>query len=89
MATITHRPAALLVGALGGGPAVAVVRRAWRIVGHEETAKERHTWRRGLLAAALRGAVFALLKAALGRGAGIGKIRPASSPPTTPSCRIR
>ncbi|MFD0274112.1 DUF4235 domain-containing protein [Kitasatospora sp. NPDC127111] len=68
IATITHRPAGLLIGALGGGPVVAVVRRVWRILGRAGTAEKRHTWRRVLLTAALQGAVFALLKAALGRG---------------------
>ncbi|MEU6239394.1 DUF4235 domain-containing protein [Kitasatospora sp. NPDC047058] len=67
IATFTRRPLGLLVGTLGGGPAFAVVRRAWRIIGPEEV-KKPHTWRRVLLAVAFQCAVFALLKATLGRG---------------------
>ncbi|MCG6494316.1 DUF4235 domain-containing protein [Kitasatospora sp. A2-31] len=67
--TLTRRPAGLLVGAMGGGPAVVVARRVWRILGSgdDRPAKKHRTRRRALLAAAFQCAVFAVLKAALSR----------------------
>ncbi|MCU7820281.1 DUF4235 domain-containing protein [Kitasatospora sp. DSM 101779] len=68
---IVYKPVGMVVGALGGVLASAVFKRVWKVAGHEGDAPnatdEDRTWSEVLLAAALQGAVFALVKAALDR----------------------
>ncbi|MFD3747442.1 DUF4235 domain-containing protein [Nocardia sp. NPDC058633] len=71
-----YRPLGMVVGVLGGVAAGAVFNRVWGVVaGGEEppsaTARD-HTWREVLLAAALQGAVFGLVKAAVDRAGATG-----------------
>ncbi|MFB7950479.1 DUF4235 domain-containing protein [Kitasatospora phosalacinea] len=70
-AAVVYKPVGMAVGALGGVVAGAVFKQLWRRVAHEEDAPdatdEDRGWRQVLLAAALQGAVFALVKAALDR----------------------
>jgi predicted metal-dependent enzyme (double-stranded beta helix superfamily) len=62
----------MALGALSGALAGAVFKQVWKMIRHEEDApdatdKER-TRREVLLAAALQGAIFAAVKAAVDRG---------------------
>ncbi|GLW55462.1 DUF4235 domain-containing protein [Kitasatospora phosalacinea] len=70
-AAVVYRPVGMVVGALGGVVAGAVFKRLWQRVAHEDDAPdatdEDRGWREVLIAAALQGAVFALVKAALDR----------------------
>ncbi|GAA2744348.1 MULTISPECIES: DUF4235 domain-containing protein [Kitasatospora] len=79
MVKILYKPLGLLFGALGGLVAGAVFRRLWALLGHEDDAPRvtdrDRTWREVLLAAALQGAVFALVKAAIDRGGAAGTRR--------------
>lgn len=71
MVKILYKPLGLLVGALGGVAAGAAFKRLWALLGHEEDAPSptdpERTWKEVLTAAALHGAVFALVKAAVDR----------------------
>ncbi|WP_431676184.1 DUF4235 domain-containing protein [Kitasatospora sp. KL5] len=72
---IVYKPVGMMVGALGGVLASALFKRVWRAAGHEgdtpNATDEDRTWREVLLAAALQGAVFALVKAALDRAGAV------------------
>ncbi|MFI8854040.1 DUF4235 domain-containing protein [Streptomyces sp. NPDC053499] len=69
---IAYKPVGMLLGAGGGALAGSVFKRVWRATGHEEEAPgatdREHGWREILLAAALQGAIFAAVKAAVDRG---------------------
>lgn len=60
------------VSVLGGMLAGAIFKRVWKLTAREEEAPSatdaRHGWREVLIAAALQGAIFAVVKAALDRG---------------------
>ncbi|MEU1425148.1 MULTISPECIES: DUF4235 domain-containing protein [unclassified Kitasatospora] len=79
MIKILYKPLGLLFGVLGGLIAGALFRRLWALLGHEEDAPEatdqERTWREVLTAAALQGALFALVKAAVDRGGAVGTRR--------------
>ncbi|GHH81991.1 membrane protein [Kitasatospora indigofera] len=79
MVRILYKPLGLLFGALGGIVAGAVFKRAWALLGHEDDAPratdQDRTWKEVLTAAALQGAVFALVKAAIDRGGAVGTRR--------------
>ncbi|QKW17981.1 DUF4235 domain-containing protein [Kitasatospora sp. NA04385] len=70
-AAVVYKPFGMAVGALGGVVAGAVFKRVWQRVAHEDdppdATDEDRGWRQVLIAAALQGAVFALVKAALDR----------------------
>ncbi|AUG75014.1 Integral membrane protein [Kitasatospora sp. MMS16-BH015] len=72
MIKILYKPLGLLFGALAGVAAGALFRRLWAVLGHEDDAPSptdpEQTWKEVLTAAALHGAVFALVKAAVDRG---------------------
>ncbi|MDK9497173.1 DUF4235 domain-containing protein [Streptomyces katrae] len=76
---IAYKPVGLLVGALGGVLAGAAFKQAWKIIGREDDAPdatdEDRTWREVLTAAALQGAVFAVVKAAVDRGGAVATRR--------------
>ncbi|MFI0739376.1 DUF4235 domain-containing protein [Streptomyces sp. NPDC021100] len=69
---IAYKPVGLVLGLAGGMLAGAAFRRTWKLLGHDDDAPdatdEDRTWREILLAAALQGAVFAVVKAAVDRG---------------------
>ncbi|MFJ1755496.1 DUF4235 domain-containing protein [Kitasatospora sp. NPDC088134] len=71
VAAVVYKPVGLAVGALGGVLAGAVFKRVWQRVADEDDTPnptdEDRGWREVLTAAALQGAVFALVKAALDR----------------------
>ncbi|MCP2287538.1 DUF4235 domain-containing protein [Nocardia amikacinitolerans] len=74
--TTLYKPLGMIVGVLGGVAANAVFTRVWRRVSGEEqapsaTARE-YGWREVLVAAALQGAIFGLVKAAVDRAGATG-----------------
>ncbi|WP_371502929.1 DUF4235 domain-containing protein [Kitasatospora sp. NBC_00374] len=79
MVGILYKPLGLVFGAFGGVIAGAVFRRVWALLGHEGDAPHAtdrdRTWKEVLAAAALQGAVFALVKAAIDRGGAVGARR--------------
>jgi hypothetical protein len=69
----------MLVSVLGGVVAGAIFKRIWKVAAREEDAPKatdaQRGWREILLAAALQGAIFAVVKAAVDRGAAEGTRR--------------
>ncbi|MDX3098371.1 DUF4235 domain-containing protein [Streptomyces sp. ME01-24h] len=68
---IVYKPVGMAVGAVSGMVAGAVFKQVWKAVRHEAVAPdatdEDRTWREVLLAAALQGAIFAAVRAAVDR----------------------
>ncbi|THA46190.1 DUF4235 domain-containing protein [Streptomyces sp. A1136] len=66
---IAYKPVGMALGAVSGMLAGAAFKQAWKMIGHDEDAPdatdEDRTWQEILLAAALQGAIFALVKAAV------------------------
>lgn len=66
-----YRPVGMVLGLVSGAVAVAVFTRVWKAVGHGSDAPdaldEDRSWREVLLAAALQGAIFAAVRAAVDR----------------------
>jgi hypothetical protein len=66
----------MLVSVLGGVIAGAIFKRVWKVAAREDDAPKatdaQRGWREVLLAAALQGAIFALVKAVIDRGAAEG-----------------
>lgn len=73
---LVYKVLSLLFGVLGGVIAGAVFKQVWKVVGREEDAPkatdEERTWREVLPAAALQGAIFALVKAVVNRSGAAG-----------------
>lgn len=71
-----YRPLGMLFGALGGFLATAIFGQVWKLVGGDKEAPSAtmrtRTWREVLMAAALQGAIFGLVKAAIDRGGAKG-----------------
>jgi hypothetical protein len=76
MAKALYTPVSLLFSVLGGIAAGAVFKQIWKRVSDEEDApkalESEYGWREVLPAAALQGAVFALVKTAIQRGGAKG-----------------
>ncbi|MCZ7412980.1 MULTISPECIES: DUF4235 domain-containing protein [unclassified Streptomyces] len=76
---MASRVGGLAVTVVGGAVTGAVFRRVWRAVAGEDEAPDardvERSWREVLLAAALHGALLALVKAALQRGGALGARR--------------
>jgi hypothetical protein len=72
MAKVLYTPVSLLFSVLGGIAAGAVFKQIWKRISDEEDApkalESEYGWREVLPAAALQGAVFALVKTAIQRG---------------------
>jgi predicted metal-dependent enzyme (double-stranded beta helix superfamily) len=70
---ILYKPFGMIVSVLGGVIAGAIFKRVWKLAAHEDETPEATDAQRGwgevLIAAALQGAIFALIKAATDRGA--------------------
>ena len=73
---LLYTPLSLLIGVLGGILAGAAFKRVWRLVADEDDAPDAadfdRTWREVLVAAAVQGAVFGLIKAATRRAGARG-----------------
>ncbi|WP_067813346.1 DUF4235 domain-containing protein [Nocardia inohanensis] len=71
-----YKPVGMLVGVLGGVAANIVFTQVWRRVSGEDeapsaTARD-YSWREVLVAAALQGAIFGLVKASIDRAGASG-----------------
>ena len=73
MIKLLYKPVGMLVSVLGGVLAGWIFKRVWKIAAREDDAPQatdaQRGWREVLLAAALQGAIFAAVKAAVDRGA--------------------
>ena len=69
MIKLLYKPVSMLVSVLGGVLAGAIFKRVWKTAAGEDEAPTAtdagRGWREVLLAAALQGAIFALVKAAV------------------------
>ena len=76
MIKLLYKPVGLLVSALGGVLAGAIFKQIWKLAAHEDDAPKatdaRRGWREVLTAAAVQGAVYAVVKAAVDRAAAEG-----------------
>ncbi len=76
MAKALYRPLGVIFGVLGGMLGGAIFKQVWkRVSGEEEAPKARESeygWKEVLPAAAVQGAIFAVVKAAVDRGGAQG-----------------
>lgn len=76
---LLFKPVAIIAGLVSGMIAGAIFKQVWKLAAHEEEAPEamdaRRGWREVLAAAAIQGAIFAVVKAAVDRSAAIGTQR--------------
>jgi hypothetical protein len=79
MIKLMYKPVSVLVSVLGGLLAGTIFKRIWKLTAREDEAPKatdaQRGWREVLLAAALQGAIFAVVKAAVDRGAAVGTRR--------------
>jgi Protein of unknown function (DUF4235) len=72
MDKLLNRAMSTAISVLGGMVAAAIFRRIWRVATREDEAPsatdERRSWPEILIAAALEGAIFAVIRAVLDRG---------------------
>jgi predicted metal-dependent enzyme (double-stranded beta helix superfamily) len=72
---LLYKPFGLVIGALAGLTAGRLFKQAWRLAAHEDDtpdAKDRErTWREVVFAAALEGAIFGAVKAAVDRSGAV------------------
>jgi hypothetical protein len=73
---LLYRPLGMLFGALGGFLATTLFGQVWKLVAGDKEAPSatmrNRAWTEVLLAAALQGAIFGLVKAAIDRGGAKG-----------------
>ncbi len=73
---VAYKPLGMVFGAAGGVVAGALFKRAWRLIDDKQEAPsptdEDRGWREVLLASALHGVIFALVRAAVDRGGAAG-----------------
>lgn len=76
MLKLLYKPVSLAASVMGGVLAGALFRRIWKLAAGEDAApkatEEGRSWTEILAAAALQGAVFAIVRAAVSRGAAEG-----------------
>src|SRR4029077_20356369 len=76
MIKVPQKPTGMLVSVLGGVLAGAIFKQVWKVAFSEDDAPKAtdadRSWRALLLAAALQGAIFGLVRAAIDRGAAEG-----------------
>jgi Protein of unknown function (DUF4235) len=76
MMKILYKPLGMAAGVIGGVLARAIFKRVWRLAAGEDEAPNAinadYGWRQVLTAAALQGAIFAVVRAAVDRGAAEG-----------------
>jgi len=75
-AKMLYKPVGLGLSAAGGVLAGMVFKQVWKRIADEDDApgatQSEYGWREVLLAAALQGAIFAVVKAAIDRGGAVG-----------------
>jgi hypothetical protein len=73
---IAYKPVGLLLGAGAGLVSGLIFKQVWKLVGHDDDAPnatdQDRGWSEVLLAAAIQGAIFAVVKAAVDRGGATG-----------------
>ena len=73
---LLYKPFGIIFGVLGGLIGGAIFKQIWKLVSGEDDApaakESEYTWAEVLPAAALQGAIFALVKAAVDRGGAQG-----------------
>jgi hypothetical protein len=71
-AKVAYKPVGLLTGMVAGAIAGMLFRQLWKRVSDEEEApdplQEEYPWREVVLAAAIQGAIFAVVRAIINRG---------------------
>jgi len=71
-AKVAYRPVGLLLSVASGALAGAVFKQTWKVVGHDDDTPdaldEERSWREILIASAVHGMIFAVVKAAVSRG---------------------
>ena len=76
MIKLFYKPVSVLVSVLGGMLAGAIFKQVWKLAAREDDAPKatdaQRGWREILPAAALQGAIYALVKAVIGRAAAEG-----------------
>jgi hypothetical protein len=76
IAKLAYKPLGMVISVLGGLLATRVFNVVWKAVGHDEEAPSStdasRSWSDVLVAAALQGAIFGLVKAATDRGGATG-----------------
>jgi predicted metal-dependent enzyme (double-stranded beta helix superfamily) len=79
MIKLMYKPFSIIAGVIGGILAGVIFKQIWKLVAHEEDAPESDDVQRGwgevLVAATVQGAIFALVKAAVDRGAAEATLR--------------
>jgi hypothetical protein len=79
MIKLLYKPVGILAGVLGGVLASSIFQRIWKLAAQEDEAPKatdaRRGWREILTAAALQGAIYAVVKAAIDRGTAEGTRR--------------
>lgn len=72
---IAYKPVGLALGATSGAIAGAAFKQAWKMVSHDDDAPdatdENRSWREVLVAAALQGVIFAVVKASVDRAGAV------------------
>lgn len=75
-AKILYRPVGLIGGVIGGAIAGAIFKQVWKRISNEDDAPDplqrEYGWRDVIIAAALQGAIFAVVKAIIDRGGAKG-----------------
>jgi hypothetical protein len=73
---MVYRPVGLLLGLASGAAASALFTQAWKAVGRggdaPDALDEDRSWREILIAAAIQGAIFSVVRAAVDRGGAVG-----------------
>jgi hypothetical protein len=86
MGKLVYKPVGILLGVAAGGIAGVVFKQVWKRVAGDGDAPnatdEERGWGEVLAAAALQGAIFALVKAAVDRGGAVGVKRVTGRWPT-------
>ncbi|MFY1632627.1 DUF4235 domain-containing protein [Solwaraspora sp. WMMB335] len=76
MEKVAYRPVGLLLGMAAGALAGVIFRQAWKMAAGDDDAPspvdEDRGWAEVLAAAALQGAIFSVVRAAVDRGGAIG-----------------
>jgi len=79
MVKLLYKPVSILAGVLGGLVAGAIFKQIWKLAAGEGEAPKPtdadKRWPEVLAAAALHGAVFSVVKAAVDRGTAVGTLR--------------